>query len=69
MILLVVDTQKGIMNQLLYQFEQVKNNIVVLIEEARKNGIEVVYVRHDDGDGSKLSVGNEEFEIFERKRL
>ena len=65
MILLVVDTQRGITDERLYDFDRFKRNIKELIFEARKNGVEVVYVRHDDGPGTGFSVGDEEFEIFE----
>lgn len=36
MVLLVVDTQKGIMDDRLYEFEKVRGNINLLISEARK---------------------------------
>ena len=49
MILLILDVQKGITNEKLYAFDEFKKNIIRLIGEARKTGIEVVYVRHDDG--------------------
>ena len=65
MILLVVDTQKGITDDRLYEFSKMKSNIKALISEARRNDVEVVYVRHDDGPGTGFSVGDEEFEIFE----
>ena len=65
MILLVVDVQKGITNEKLYAFDEFKKNITRLIEEARKNQIEVVYVRHDDGEGSGFSKGDKAFEIFD----
>lgn len=65
MILLVVDTQKGITDNRLYAFEKVKENIKMLLVEARKNHVEVVYVRHDDGPGTGFSVGDDEFAIFE----
>ena len=65
MILLVVDVQKGITNEKLYAFDEFKKNMVRLIDEARKTGIEVVYVRHDDGAGSGFSKGDEAFEIYE----
>ena len=65
MTLLVVDTQKGITDERLFAFEQFKSNIKLLISEARDNGVEIVYVRHDDGPGTGFSVGDEEFEIFE----
>ncbi|MCM1171113.1 MAG: cysteine hydrolase [Clostridium sp.] len=64
MVLLVVDTQKGIMDDRLYAFEQVRKNINLLISEARKNNIEVVFVRHDDGPGTGFSKGDDDFEIF-----
>ena len=65
MILLVIDVQKGIMNEKLYAFEKFAKNIALLMDEARKNGIEVVYVRHDDGEGSGFSKGDEAFEIYD----
>ena len=65
MVLLVVDTQKGCFNEKLYAYETVKENIKRLISEARKNGIEVAYVQHDDGPGTDLAKGSENYEIFE----
>ncbi len=65
MILLVIDTQKGITDGRLYNFELLKANIKTLISVARRNHVEVVYVRHDDGPGTGFSVGDDEFEIFE----
>lgn len=64
MILLVIDTQKGIMDEGLFAFEKVRDNISRLIEEARGSGIEVIFVRHDDGEGSGFSKGDEAFEIY-----
>lgn len=65
MILLVIDTQKGITDERLYNFEMLRTNIKTLISTARKNHVEVVYVRHDDGPGTGFSVGDDEFQIFE----
>jgi len=65
MILLVVDTQKGIMDERLFAFEKVRDNIRQLILAARTNGVEVIFVRHDDGPGTGFSVGDEDFEIFD----
>ena len=65
MVLLVVDTQKGITDERLYAFNELKENISVLINEARKNKLEVIFVRHDDGPGSGFSVGDDDFEIYE----
>lgn len=65
MTLLVVDTQKQITNSSLYKFDLFVENIKKLISTARKNNIEVIYIRHDDGEGSDLTKGSDGFEIFE----
>ena len=65
MLLLVVDTQKGCFNENLFAFETVKENIKRLIAEARKNGIEVCYVQHDDGPGKDLDKATDRYEIYE----
>ena len=36
-----------------------------LIEKARQNNIEVIFIRHDDGIGQELTKGNDGFEIYE----
>ena len=53
MVLLVVDTQKGIVDERLHAFEKFVSNIRKLIRTAREQGIEVVYVQHDDGPGTR----------------
>ena len=65
MVLLVVDTQKAITNSNLYQFELFKANIKKIINTARDNNIEVVFIRHDDGVGAELTKGKGGFEIYE----
>lgn len=45
MVLLVVDTQKLITNKELYNFELFVSNVKKLINTARDNNIEVIYVR------------------------
>ncbi|MDD3417831.1 MAG: cysteine hydrolase family protein [Lachnospiraceae bacterium] len=65
MILLVVDTQKGITDNRLFEFDKVKYNIKLLIRTARQNGVEVIYVQHDDGPGTGFSKGDEAYEIYE----
>lgn len=65
MVLLVVDTQKAIINEKLYESDLFKKRVNELINKARSNGIEVIFVRHDDGIGCELSKGNEGFEIYE----
>ena len=61
--LLVIDIQKGITDERLYNFENFIKNTVRLINAARQNNVEVIYVQHDDGEGSGFSVGDEDFEI------
>ena len=63
MILLVVDVQKGITNDRLYAYESFINNITELIDTARSNNVEVIYVQHDDGPGSGFSIGDKASEI------
>ena len=65
MILLVVDTQKGCFDERLYAFETVRENIKQLIAVARENNVEVAYVQHDDGPGTDLDKGTDNYEIYE----
>ena len=57
-VLLVVDIQKGITDERLYEFDKFVSNVTALIEAARNNNTEVIYVRHDDGEGSGFSAGD-----------
>lgn len=65
MVLLVVDTQKLITDEKLYKFDTFVSNVKEIINKARKNNIEVIYVRHDDGAGSELTKGTDGFQIYE----
>lgn len=65
MVLLIVDTQKLITNEKLYRFEALVANIRTLIHTARQNNIEVIYIRHDDGEDKPLTKGTDDFEICE----
>lgn len=65
MVLLVIDVQKGITDERLYEFQPFEENLKTLIEASRKCGVEVIYVRHDDGPGSGFSVGDADFEIYD----
>jgi len=65
MVLLIVDTQKLITNERLYKFDKLVTNIRTLIRTARQNNIEVIYIRHDDGEGEPLTKGTDGFEIHE----
>ena len=66
MVLLVVDTQKLITKDKLYNFSTFVSNVEKIISAARKNDIEIIYIRHDDGPGSELTKGADGFEIYER---
>ena len=66
MVVLVIDIQKGITDNRLYDFEGFISNTKRVIETARFNGVEVIYVRHDDGPGTGFSIGDEDFEIAEQ---
>ena len=65
MVLLVIDVQKLIVTESLYKFDLFVSNIKKLISAARKNKIEVIYVRHDDGEGCELTKGTDGFEIYD----
>lgn len=65
MVLLVVDVQKLITNENLYNFNAFISNVKLLIDKARENNIEVIYIRHDDGIGQALTKGTDGFEIYE----
>lgn len=64
-VLLVIDTQKGITDERLYAYDSFVENVGTLISEARVCGMEVIFVRHDDGPGTGFSFGDEAFEIYE----
>lgn len=65
MVLLIVDTQKLITNNELYQFNLFESRVRQLINKARSRGVEVIFVRHDDGKENGLLKGTEEFEIYD----
>ena len=65
MVLLVIDTQKGITDERLYGLKELEENIKTLIKTSRENGVEVIFVRHDDGPGSGFSKGDADFEIYD----
>jgi len=61
--LLVIDIQKGITDARLYDFDEFLKNTKRIIDTARENNVEVIYIQHDDGPGTGFSVGDEDFEI------
>lgn len=66
MILLVIDIQKGITDERLYDFDGFMKNTLRIIETARENNVEIIYVQHDDGPGTGFSIGDDEFEIADQ---
>ena len=40
-----------------------------IIDAARKNNVEVIYVQHDDGPGTGFSFGDKDFEIADQVAL
>ncbi len=65
MVLLVVDTQKLITTDKVYNFKEFEKRIKSLISQARQNNVEVIYIRHDDGPTQELTKGTAGFEIYE----
>ena len=61
--LIVMDMQKALLDDELYNLNGLMENTVKIIEAARANGVEVIYVQHDAGEGTGFSVGDEGFEI------
>ncbi len=61
--LIVIDMQKALMDDELYDFEAFLNRVVKTVRTAREHGIEVIFVQHDAGAGTGFSVGDEAFEI------
>ena len=68
MILLAIDMQKALVDEDLSAFDTFVDSTVQLVRAARKNGVEVIFVQHDAGQGSGLSVGDEGFEIIDEIR-
>ena len=65
MILIVIDMQKGLVDEDLYAFDTFTERTAKLVDVARKNRVEVVFVQHDAGPNSGMSVGDEDFEIID----
>ena len=64
--LIVIDVQKGITDERLYDFDGFIKNVTNIIDAARKNNVEVIYVQHDDGPGTGFSFGDKDFEIADQ---
>ena len=64
--LIVIDIQKGITDERLYNYDGFIKNVTSIIDAARKNNVEVIYVQHDDGPGTGFSFGDKDFEIADQ---
>lgn len=62
--LLVVDVQNLLVWEHPHKEEVLIANLQQLIQEARNNHVEVIYVRHDDGSETDLTEGKEGWEIY-----
>jgi len=63
-VLLVVDVQNTLIKSHPFNERNVTDNIKKLIKSARKNNIEVIYVRHDDGVGTPFEKNTQSWEIY-----
>ncbi len=61
--LLVIDVQTAIVKDGPYKIEELLQNINKLLAYFRKNKAEIIYVRHDDGEGTDLHRGLEGWQI------
>ncbi|SDB13931.1 Nicotinamidase-related amidase [Pseudobutyrivibrio sp. YE44] len=66
MVLLVIDIQKGITDSRLYNYDGFLEATKKVIDAARTNNVEIIYVQHDDGPGTGFSVGDWDFEIADQ---
>ena len=62
--LVVVDVQEALVREGLYNKENFIANIQELLQFGRDKGLEVIYVRHDDGAGEELTKGKPGYEIY-----
>ena len=63
--LVVVDVQQALVTEGLYNKETFIANIQELLQFGRDKGLEIMYVRHDDGVGEELTKGTPGYEIYE----
>ena len=66
MILLVIDMQKGLVDEDLYAFDTFLDRTVRLVDCARQKSVEVIFVQHDAGPGSGMSVEDDAFGIVDQ---
>ncbi|MHB8131514.1 MAG: cysteine hydrolase family protein [Mobilitalea sp.] len=64
-VLLVVDVQTALMVEHPYNEKKVIENIKKLISVSRRKGLEVIYVRHEDGIGEDLEQNSDGWQIYD----
>ena len=62
-VLLVVDIQNTLLNEHPYKAQEFIKNINKLLQAARNSGMEVIFVRHDDGNNSEREYGSDGWQI------
>ena len=63
--LLVVDAQTLITTPALYAYDRFVDTVSQLIRAARQHGVEVLYIRHDDGPDAALTPGKPGYDVYE----
>ena len=63
--LLVVDAQALITTPALYACDRFMDTVSRLIRTARQKGVEVIYIRHDDGRDQPLTPGKPGYDVHE----
>lgn len=62
--LLIVDVQTAVVKDQPYGIQELLQRINLLKAHFKKNSAEIIYVRHDDGVGSSLEKGTENWQIY-----
>ena len=63
--IVVVDVQQALVNDGLYNKEEFISNIQDMLRFGREKDLEIIYIRHDDGEGKELTKGAPGYDVFE----
>lgn len=61
--LIVMDMQRGILDDGLFGRDSVLESTAKILAAAREHGVEAIFVQHDDGPDSGMTVGDAAFAI------
>lgn len=61
--LLVIDVQQAMIDDRPARMDEFSLNLKLLIDAAHNGGTEVIYVRHDGGEGDALAYGTEGWQL------